>query len=187
MAPELERGTRRLQISLLFDHSSQCTGFTCTIFFYVYINEVQRSLQSSPLLNLGSYLQISREDSHKGQVQGGVHRQTAAGAGEGVSEQPLHHHAQEGGAVVGTGPLWKTGEAPAEFDHFYSLERAQARLIQQDWCAGDIKVTAFITWLTISLDVLLHRHSMLVLVFLCFLCVIFLLTEFYVELFYGSS
>lgn len=156
-------------------------------FHFCVHQEVQSSLQRSPLLNLGSYLKISREDSHKGQVQGGVHRQTAARAGEGVSEQPLHHHAQEGGAVDGTGPLWKTGEAPTEFDHFYSLKRAQARLIQQDRCAGDAKVTAFITWLTISLDVLLHRHSMLVLVFLCFLCVIFVLTEFYVEIFYGSS
>lgn len=66
------------------------------------------------MLNLGSFVHISREDSHKGQVQGGVHRQTAAGAGEGVSEQPLHHHAQEGGAVDGTGALRETGEAAAE-------------------------------------------------------------------------
>lgn len=57
------------------------------------------------MLNLDPFVRISREDSHEGQVQGGVHRQTAAGAGEGVSEQPLHHHAQEGGAVDGTGPL----------------------------------------------------------------------------------
>lgn len=60
---------------------------------------------------------VRREDPHEGQVQGGVHRQAEAGAGEGVPEQPLHHHAQESRDVDDAGPLRETGEGLCPENH----------------------------------------------------------------------
>lgn len=66
---------------------------------------------SLPLLDLNVSASVfrRREDADQRQVPGGLHRPPAAGAGEGVSLQQVHHHPQEGGARHGAQPVRETG------------------------------------------------------------------------------
>lgn len=49
------------------------------------------------------------KDPDEGQIQSGVQRRTASGAGERISFQSLHHHQKEGGARCGSQPIRTTG------------------------------------------------------------------------------
>lgn len=49
------------------------------------------------------------KDTNQRQVPGGLHRPSAAGAGEGVSLQQIHHHQEEGGARHSAQPVRETG------------------------------------------------------------------------------
>lgn len=50
------------------------------------------------------------EDANQRQVPRGLHRPPAAGAGEGVPLQQVHHHPEEGGAGHSAQPIRETGK-----------------------------------------------------------------------------
>lgn len=50
-----------------------------------------------------------RKDTDQRQVPRGLHRPPAAGAGEGVPLQQVHHDQEEGGARHSTQSIWETG------------------------------------------------------------------------------
>lgn len=50
------------------------------------------------------------EDANQRQVPCGLHRPPAAGTGEGVPLQQIHHHPEEGGASYSTQPIRETGK-----------------------------------------------------------------------------
>lgn len=64
-----------------------------------------------------------REDADQRQVPGGLHRPPAAGAGERVSLQQIHHHQEEGGARHNAQPIRETGTPTRTLviDHFTAL------------------------------------------------------------------
>lgn len=156
MAPELEHGTRHLQISHLSGHNSYCTWLTDTTITPVSITgrnkdqtnteewiahlpkfpqSVSQSVIKVSLIQV-FFVWSSRKDSYQGQVQSSVHWPAASGAGEGVSVQPLHHNEAKDWAVHGTEPLRETGETTGanewkaerlEVDEGESTERTKSR------------------------------------------------------------
>lgn len=148
MAPELERGTRRLQISLLCSLKFP-PEFPVAKFRFLCANQQGRLAQRT------STGWCTPTDS--GWSWRRSFRATATSPCARRRSCRWHWASlKDRWGACRVRPFLQLGESTSTFEPTG----------MHDWCARDIKVTDFIEWITVNLDVLLHRHSMLVFVFL---------------------
>ncbi len=94
----------------------------------------------------------SRPHPHQGQVPRCLLRPPAAGAGEGVPLQQVHHHQEEGGAGQQRGPIRETGENSKTSKSIHtpafpssmpepSAARAGKKLLEACMLRGDIPLS----------------------------------------------